>query len=104
VAGATLAAIERGRRGLYNIVDDEPAPTSEWLPYLADVLGAKPPRHVPEWLGRLLAGDQFASMMTEGRGAANAKAKRELGWALVHPSWREGFVNGLSNEQQMSAA
>ena len=104
VAGATLAAIERGRRGLYNIVDDEPAATSEWLPYLANVLGAKPPRHVPEWLGRLVAGEQLVSMMTEGRGASNAKAKRELGWKLIYPTWREGFVNGLTYKQDRSAA
>ena len=104
VAAATLAAIERGRRGLYNIVDDEPAQTSEWLPYLAKVLGAKPPRHVPEWLGRLVAGEQLVSMMTEGRGASNAKAKRELGWKLIHPTWREGFVNGLTDQQKRSAA
>jgi nucleoside-diphosphate-sugar epimerase len=104
VAAATLAAIEHGGRGLYNIVDDEPAPTSEWLPYLAKVLGAKPPRHVPEWLGRLVAGEQLVSMMTEGRGASNAKAKRELGWKLIHPTWREGFVNGLTYQQKRSAA
>jgi nucleoside-diphosphate-sugar epimerase len=104
VAGATLAAIERGRRGVYNIVDDEPAATTEWLPYLADVLGAKPPRHVPEWLGRLLAGEQLVSMMTEGRGASNAKAKHELGWKLVYPTWREGFAHGLTYRQDLSAA
>ena len=103
-AGATLAAIERGRRGLYNIVDDEPAATTEWLPYLARVLGAKPPRHVPEWLGRLVAGEQLVSMMTEARGASNAKAKRELAWELIYPSWREGFLSGLTYEQHRSAA
>jgi 2-alkyl-3-oxoalkanoate reductase len=103
-AGATLAAIERGRRGLYNIVDDEPAPTAEWLPYLAEALGAKPPRHVPEWLGRLVAGEQLVSMMTEARGASNAKAKRELGWKLVYPSWRQGFVHGLVAREDRSAA
>jgi nucleoside-diphosphate-sugar epimerase len=103
-AGATLAAIERGRRGLYNIVDDEPAATAEWLPYLAEVLGAKPPRHVPEWLGRLVAGEQLVSMMTEARGASNAKAKRELGWRLVYPSWRQGFVHGLVARHCRSAA
>jgi 2-alkyl-3-oxoalkanoate reductase len=97
-ARATLAAIERGRRGVYNIVDDEPAPVSEWLPYLADVVGAKPPRHVPLWLGKLMAGEALATMMTEGRGASNAKAKRELGWKLVYPSWREGFVSGLGDD------
>jgi nucleoside-diphosphate-sugar epimerase len=103
-AGATLAAIERGRRGLYNIVDDEPAATAEWLPYLAKVLGAKPPRHVPEWLGRLVAGEQLVSMMTEARGASNAKAKRELGWSLAYPSWRQGFVHGLVAREDRSAA
>jgi 2-alkyl-3-oxoalkanoate reductase len=103
-AGATLAAIDRGRRGLYNIVDDEPAPTAEWLSYLAAALGAKPPRHVPEWLGRLVAGEQLVSMMTEARGASNAKAKRELGWKLVYPSWRQGFVDGLVERQDRSAA
>jgi nucleoside-diphosphate-sugar epimerase len=98
-ARATLAAIEHGRRGIYNIVDDEPAPASEWLPYLADVIGAKPPRRVPVWLGKLLAGDQLVSMMTETRGAVNAKAKRELGWQPLYPSWREGFVNGLGDRE-----
>ena len=94
-ARATFAAIERGRRGVYNIVDDDPAPVSVWLPYAADVLGAKPPRHVPLWLGKLLAGEMLATMMVEGRGASNAKAKRELGWQPLYPSWREGFVDGL---------
>jgi len=103
-AAATLAAIERGGRGIYNVVDDEPAPASEWLPYLAERLGAKQPRHVPEWLGRLVAGEQVVSMMTEARGASNAKAKRELGWMLVHPTWREGFANGLGLERERSAA
>ena len=103
-AGATLAAIERARRGLYNIVDDEPAATAEWLPYLAEARGAKPPRHVPEWVGRLVAGEQIVSMMTEARGASNAKAKRELGWRLVYPSWRQGFVSGLADRQDRSAA
>ena len=92
VATATLAAIERGRRGIYNIVDDEPAPVSEWLPALAAAIGVKPPRRVPAWLGRLLAGEQAVSMMTEVRGASNAKAKRELGWELLYPSWRQGFL------------
>jgi 2-alkyl-3-oxoalkanoate reductase len=95
-ARATLLAIERGKPGIYNIVDDQPAPTSEWLPYLAEVIGAKPPRHVPLWLGKLMAGEQLATMMTEGRGASNAKAKRELGWQLSYPSWRQGFVEGLN--------
>jgi 2-alkyl-3-oxoalkanoate reductase len=96
-ARATFAAIERGRRGIYNIVDDDPAPVSAWLPYAANVLGAKPPRHVPFWLGKLFAGEMLATMMVEGRGASNAKAKRELDWQPLYPSWREGFVNGLKS-------
>jgi nucleoside-diphosphate-sugar epimerase len=103
-ARATFAAIERGKPGVYNIVDDDPAPVSEWLPYLADVLGAKPPRRVPFWLGKLIAGDQLATMTTEGRGAANGKAKRELGWEPLYPSWREGFVNGLTERAQLESA
>jgi len=91
-ADATVAAVERGRRGTYNIVDDEPAAVAEWLPALASVAGARPPRHVPRFVGRLLAGEAAAVMMTEVRGASNAKAKRELGWRPAHPSWREGFV------------
>ena len=91
-ADATVAAVERGQPGIYNIVDDEPAPVAEWLPALAAALGAKPPRHVPRWLGRLLAGEVATVMMTEVRGASNAKAKRELGWQLRHPSWREGLA------------
>jgi nucleoside-diphosphate-sugar epimerase len=91
-AEATVAAIERGRRGIYNVVDDDPAPVAEWLPEMARALGAKPPRHVPRWLGRLVAGEAAAVMMTEVRGASNAKAKRELGWQPRHPSWREGVA------------
>jgi nucleoside-diphosphate-sugar epimerase len=91
-ADATVAAIERGQSGIYNIVDDEPAPVAEWLPALAGILGAKPPLRVPRWLGRLLAGEAAAVMMTEVRGASNAKAKRELGWHPNHRSWREGFA------------
>jgi nucleoside-diphosphate-sugar epimerase len=87
-AAATLAAIEHGRRGIYQIVDDDPAPVREWLPQIAAELGAPAPRHVPRWLGRLLAGDVVVEMMTEIRGASNAKAKRELGWQPAHPSWR----------------
>ena len=90
-ADATVAAIEHGRRGIYNIVDDEPAPVSEWLPAVANAVGARAPRHVPRWLGRMLAGEAATVMMTEVRGASNAKAKRELGWEPKHPSWREGF-------------
>jgi nucleoside-diphosphate-sugar epimerase len=91
-ADATLAAIERGRRGVYNIVDDEPAPVAEWLPAAATVIGARPPRHVPRWAGRLLAGEAATFMMTEMRGASNEKAKRELGWQPRHATWREGFA------------
>ncbi len=93
LATATLAAIEKGRPGeIYNIVDDEPAPTREWLPFLAQELGAKPPRHVPAWLARIVASPAAVAMMTEARGASNAKAKSELGWSPSHPSWREGFA------------
>jgi nucleoside-diphosphate-sugar epimerase len=91
-AEATAIAVERGRRGVYNIVDDEPAPVSEWLPAAAATFGAKPPRHVPRVVGRMLAGEAATVMMTEIRGASNAKAKRELGWQPRHPSWREGFA------------
>jgi nucleoside-diphosphate-sugar epimerase len=91
-ASATVLALERGQGGLYNIVDDEPAPVREWLPVLANVLGAKPPRHFPRWLARLVAGEAAVMMGTESRGASNAKAKRELGWELRYPSWRQGFV------------
>ena len=93
-ADATVAALERGRRGIYNIVDDEPAPVAEWLPAVARGLGAKPPRHVPRWLGRLVAGEAGAVMMTEVRGASNEKAKRELGWQPGHPTWRESLARG----------
>jgi 2-alkyl-3-oxoalkanoate reductase len=96
-ASATVAALERGKHGVYNIVDDEPAKASEWLPYLAEVVGAKPPRRVPAWLGRLAAGEAAVGMMTEARGASNAKAKRELGWKPVWSSWREGFREGLTS-------
>jgi nucleoside-diphosphate-sugar epimerase len=91
-ADATVAAIERGPRGVYNVVDDEPSPVAVWLPAVAEALGAKPPRRVPRWLGRLLAGEAATVMMTEVRGASNAKAKRELGWEPKHPSWRTGIV------------
>jgi 2-alkyl-3-oxoalkanoate reductase len=91
VASATVAAVERGERGVYNVVDDEPTPVAEWLPYLADVVGAKPPRRVPVWLGRLVAGDFAVSIINEIRGSSNAKAKRELGWQPKYSSWRDGF-------------
>ncbi|HEU4948603.1 MAG TPA: NAD(P)-dependent oxidoreductase [Kribbella sp.] len=95
-ASATVLAVEQKARGAFNIVDDEPAPASEWLPYLAKCAGAKPPMRVPKWLARLLAGDVPVMMMTEGRGFSNAKAKRELGWELRYPSWRQGFKAELT--------
>jgi 2-alkyl-3-oxoalkanoate reductase len=94
-AAATVAAIERGEPGIYNVSDDEPAAVADWLPALAKAVGAKPPRRVPRWLGRLLAGEVLTTMMTEIRGASNAKAKRELAWHLRFPSWRDGFLTGL---------
>jgi len=95
-AEATCLAVERGSPGIYNIVDDEPAPVSEWLPALASAIGAKPPYRIPAWLGRFAIGEQGIAMMTESRGAANAKAKRELGWQPRFSSWRDGFRDGLS--------
>jgi nucleoside-diphosphate-sugar epimerase len=94
-AAATAIAVERGQAGIYNVVDDEPAPVREWLPVLASALGAKPPRRMPRWLGRLAAGETATVMMTEARGASNAKAKRELGWKPRYASWRQGFAQGL---------
>ena len=95
-AQATLAAVERGAPGIYQVVDDEPAPVSVWLPVVADALGAKPPRRMPRWLGRLVGGELVTVMMTELRGASNAKAKRELDWQPRWASWREGFASGLT--------
>jgi nucleoside-diphosphate-sugar epimerase len=99
-AAATVAALEHGGPGVLNVVDDEPAPVREWLPVLAEALGAGPPRHFPRWLARLVAGDVAVVMGTEARGASNAKAKRELGWEPRFPSWREGFkaAYGESND------
>jgi nucleoside-diphosphate-sugar epimerase len=94
-ASATVLAVEQQAKGVFNVVDDEPAPASEWLPYLAACAGAKPPMRVPKWLARLLAGEVAVTMMTEGRGFSNAKARRELGWELRYPSWRKGFKEGL---------
>jgi 2-alkyl-3-oxoalkanoate reductase len=99
VAKATLAALERGAPGIYNITDDEPARVSEWLPELARAIGAKPPIHIPAWLGRLLIGEAGIVMMTHARGGSNAKAKRELGWNLIWPTWREGFRRGLNDSR-----
>ncbi|MGH3203909.1 MAG: NAD-dependent epimerase/dehydratase family protein [Streptosporangiaceae bacterium] len=90
-AAATVAAVTRGAPGIYNVVDDEPAPVSQWLPYLALSVGAKSPMRAPAWLGRLLGGEMVVEWMTQGRGASNAKAKAELGWTPAYPSWRDGF-------------
>jgi nucleoside-diphosphate-sugar epimerase len=86
-----VLALEQDATGIYHVVDDEPAPVREWLPVLAKALGAKPPRHVPRWLARLVAGDAAVMLGTEARAGSNAKAKRELGWAPRYPSWRQGF-------------
>lgn len=90
-AAATLAAVERGDPGVYNVVDSDPAPVAEWLPYLAEVAGARPPLRLPAWLGRLLAGEFVVAQMTSWRGASNEKARKELGWEPRYASWREGF-------------
>jgi nucleoside-diphosphate-sugar epimerase len=94
-AAATVAAVERGRPGIYNVVDDEPAPVRAWLPVLASALDAKPPRHIPRWLGRLAAGEAATLVLTDVKGASNEKAKRELGWKPRYASWRQGFAQGL---------
>ncbi len=98
-AAATVAAVDRGDPGVYNVADDEPAPVSDWLPALAAAVGAKPPRRIPLWVGRLLAGEVVVSMMTQIRGISNAKAKRELGWSPRYPSYRVGFTTGLGGGQ-----
>jgi nucleoside-diphosphate-sugar epimerase len=95
-AAATVAAIRSGPAGIYNIVDDEPARVAEWLPVVARAAGARPPRHVPAWIGRLAAGEAGVSMMTQIRGCSNAKAKAELGWQPSWPTWRDGFARGLT--------
>lgn len=96
-AAATVAAVERGAPGVYNVADDEPAPVSVWLPELARVIGAKPPRRVPVWIGRLAAGEPGVSLFTRIRGASNAKAKRELSWRPRYGTWRDGFRHGLAD-------
>lgn len=95
VASATVLAVEKRARGVFNIVDDEPAPVNEWLPYLAECLGAKRPMRVPAWLVRAMMGEFVVWMMTEGRAFSNAKAKADLGWQLQYPSWRQGFKENL---------
>ena len=103
-AAATVAALERGTPGVYNVVDDEPASVAEWLPFLARAIGAKAPYRVPVWLGRLAAGEVGVSMMTQIRGSSNAKAKRELGWEPAWPSWRQGFTRGLAESEPARGA
>jgi nucleoside-diphosphate-sugar epimerase len=90
-AAATLAAVDRGAPGVYNVVDSDPAPVAEWLPYLAKIAGARPPLRLPAWLGRLLAGEFVVEQMTSARGSSNEKARKELGWEPRYASWREGF-------------
>jgi nucleoside-diphosphate-sugar epimerase len=102
-AAATVLALHQEGPAIYNIVDDEPAPVREWLPAFAHVLGAKPPRRVPVWLARLIGGEAAVVMGTEVRGASNAKARRELGWTLRYPSWREGFAAAYGQPQGVTA-
>ncbi len=97
-AAATVAAVERAAPGVYNVADDEPAPVAEWLPYLAEALGAKPPLKIPAGVARIAVGEAVLAMMTRNRGASNAKAKRALGWKLEWPSWRQGFRGGLGTQ------
>jgi 2-alkyl-3-oxoalkanoate reductase len=96
-AAATVAAVERGEAGVYNVADDDPAPVAEWLPHLAEAVGAKPPMRLPVWLARAAAGEVVVRWMTEGRGASNEKAKRELDWRPAWTSWRDGFRHGLTD-------
>ena len=103
-ATATVLALEQDGAAIYNIVDDDPAPVREWLPVLAQALDAKPPRHLPTWLARLLAGEAAVVMGTEARGASNAKARRELGWTLRYPSWRQGFAEVYAKPTASPAA
>ncbi len=102
-AAATVLALEHDGAGIYNIVDDDPAPLRDWLPVLATVLGAKPPRHMPAWLARLIAGEGGVIMGTQTRGASNAKAKRDLGWTLRYPSWRQGFTAAYGQPKPLKA-
>jgi 2-alkyl-3-oxoalkanoate reductase len=103
-AAATVLALDHDGPAIYNIVDDEPAPIREWLPVMAEALGAKPPRHIPVWLARLIAGEFAVMIGTEARGASNAKAKRELGWTLRYPSWRQGFAEVYGKTDAAKAA
>jgi nucleoside-diphosphate-sugar epimerase len=99
-AAATVAAMDRGVPGVYNVADDEPAAVAYWLPEVAEIISAKPPRHIPRWLGKLAVGEVGVSMMTRIRGASNAKAKHELGWQPIWASWRDGFARGLTDSQE----
>ena len=103
-AAATVLALDHDGPALYNIVDDEPAPTREWLPVLADALGAKPPRHLPAWVARLIIGEDAVLGATQSRGASNARARRELGWTPRYPSWRQGFAASLGSARPLTAA
>jgi nucleoside-diphosphate-sugar epimerase len=104
-ASAAVAAIDRGKAGqVYNIVDDEPAQVRDWLPALATMLGARPPLHIPAWIGRLIAGEHMVAMMTQVRAGSNDKAKRELGWRPAHPSWRAGFAEIIRQTQARQSA
>jgi nucleoside-diphosphate-sugar epimerase len=103
-AAATVLAVEHDGPAIYNVVDDEPAPVREWLPVLAQALGAKPPRHFPVWLARLVAGEAAVVMGTTARGASNEKAKRELGWTPRYPSWRNGFWEAYASPKLPKAA
>ena len=103
-AAATVLALEHEGPSIYNIVDDEPAPLREWLPVLAEALGAKPPRHFPVWLAKMFAGEPGVMLATEARGASNAKAKRELGWTLRYPSWRRGFAAVYAEPEPLRGA
>jgi nucleoside-diphosphate-sugar epimerase len=94
-ATATVAALTRAQRGIYNVVDDDPAPVNDWLPYLAECVGAKPPRHIPNWLAKILMGEHAVAMMNDIRGVSNEKARKELEWTPKWSSWREGFKDGL---------
>ncbi len=98
-AAATVAALERGATGAFNVVDDDPAPVRDWIPTLAQALGGPSPRRVPAWLARPFAGAYGVQIMTRAQGAANAKAKRELAWTPAHPSWREGFAEMAASAQ-----
>jgi nucleoside-diphosphate-sugar epimerase len=103
-AAATMAALDHGRRGIYNITDDEPAKVADWLPFAAETVGGKPPLHVPAWAAKLVAGEVAVSMMTKIRGASNAKARAELGWAPAYPSYREGFPAAVAAGQGQTPA